>query len=404
MFQSLRLLTAGESHGPQITAILDGLPSGIEVDPERVAANMRRRQVGYGRGNRMKIENDAVEFRSGVRFGRTTGAPVTLVVPNRDHENWTAILSAFGDPPAQRARRVTRPRPGHADLVGMMKYEHDDARDVLERASARETVARVAAGEVARALLDAIGVDVFSHVVSIGDVDADPFDGDASALRQRVEANDLRCAGGYDRMKAAIDAAGADGDTLGGVFEVVAAGLPVGLGTSMAPDRKLDARLAFALLSVPAVKGCEFGPAFANARRRGSEVHDEIVPEGDVSPGRASNRAGGLEGGMTTGEALRCRGAMKPISTLKRALASVDMDSGEVSKAAFERSDVCAVPAAGVIGEAVVMLVLADAVLTTFAQDTVTALVESVAERRRTHAARWESARGKGSGGAEDDA
>lgn len=402
MLQNLRLLTAGESHGPQITAILDGLPAGIELDPERIAANMRRRQLGYGRGNRMKIENDAVEVRSGVRFGRTTGAPVTLVIPNRDHENWSAILAAFGDPPAERARRVTRPRPGHADLVGMLKYEHDDARDVLERASARETVARVAAGEVARALLAGLGIDVFSHVVSIGDVDADPFDGKAADLRALVEENDLRCVGAYDRMKEAIDAAGADGDTLGGVFEVVASGLPVGLGTSMAPDRKLDARLAFALLSVPAVKGCEFGPAFANARRRGSAVHDEIVPEGEMSPGRASNRAGGLEGGMTTGEMLRCRGAMKPISTLKRALASVDMESGAVSKAAFERSDVCAVPAAGVIGEAVVMLVLADAVLTTFAADTMTALRASLEERRRTHAARWRATRSTADDGTGD--
>lgn len=399
MLHHLRLLTAGESHGPQITAILDGLPAGIELDPARIAAGMRRRQLGYGRGNRMKIENDAVEVRSGVRFGRTTGAPVTLVVPNRDHENWTEILAAFGDPPAERARRVTRPRPGHADLVGMMKYEHDDARDILERASARETVARVAAGEVARALLGALGIEVFSHVVSIGDVDATPADVGASGFRERVEANELRCAGGFEEMKAAIDAAGADGDTLGGVFEVVATGLPVGLGTSMAPDRKLDAQLAFALLSVPAVKGCEIGPAFANARARGSAVHDEIVPEGDTSPGRATNRAGGLEGGMTTGEPLCCRGAMKPISTLKRALASVDMDTGAVSKAAFERSDICAVPAAGVIGEAVVMLVLADAMLTTFAADTLTALTASLEERRQAHRDRWARIR---DGGASD--
>ena len=389
MLQHLRLLTAGESHGPQITAILDGMPAGIELDAERIAANMRRRQIGHGRGNRMKIETDAVELRSGVRFGRTTGAPITLVVPNRDHENWAHVLAAFGDPPADRQRRLTRPRPGHADLVGMLKYEHDDARDVLERASARETVARVAAGEVARALLEAIGVDVFSHVVRIGDVAADVGGLDPVTIRTRAEANDLRTADAYEAMKSAIDAAGADGDTLGGVFEVVATGMPVGVGTSMAPDRKLDASLAFALLSVPAVKGCEIGPAFENAARRGSEVHDEIVPRGDDPPGRSGNRAGGLEGGMTTGEPLLCRGAMKPISTLKRALSSVDMDTGQVSKAAFERSDVCAVPAAGVIGEAVVMLTLVDALLRTYASDTVAALRASVEERRAAQRERW---------------
>ncbi|HKK72396.1 MAG TPA: chorismate synthase [Candidatus Krumholzibacteria bacterium] len=393
MLHHLRLLTAGESHGPQITAIVDGLPAGVELDAERIAAGMRRRQVGYGRGNRMKIENDAVEVRSGVRFGRTTGAPITLVVPNRDHENWAHVLAAFGDPPSERQRRVTRPRPGHADLVGMLKYEHDDARDVLERASARETAARVAAGELARALLSELGIEAFSHVVSIGDVEASTGDLSPEQIRDRAETNDLRCVGSYDEMRAAIDAAGGAGDTLGGVFEVVVTGMPVGLGTSMAPDRKLDAQLAFALMSVPAVKGCEIGPAFENATRRGSDVHDEIVPRGDELPGRSSNRAGGLEGGMTTGEPLLCRGAMKPISTLKRALASVDMETGAVKKAAFERSDVCAVPAAGVIGEAVVMLTLADALLRTFAADTVGALRASLEERRTSYRERWSRTR-----------
>ena len=393
MSNHLRLLTAGESHGPQITAILDGLPSGVELDAERIAANMRRRQVGYGRGNRMKIESDEIEIRSGVRFGRTTGAPVTIVVPNRDHENWAHVLAVFGDPPSERQRRVTRPRPGHADLVGMLKYEHDDARDVLERASARETVARVAAGELARALLGELGIETFSHVVSIGDVRAEVGDLAPDEIRTRAESNDLRCVDSYDAMRAAIDAAGAEGDTLGGVFEVVVTGMPVGVGSSMAPDRKLDARLAFALLSVPAVKGCEIGPAFENATRRGSAVHDEIFPRGDELPGRSSNRAGGLEGGMTTGEPLLCRGAMKPISTLKRALASVDMDTGAVKKAAFERSDVCAVPAAGVIGEAVVMLAVTDALLGAFAADTVGALRASIEERRASYRERWNRTR-----------
>ncbi|MHC4247413.1 MAG: chorismate synthase, partial [Planctomycetota bacterium] len=278
MLRHIRLMTAGESHGPQVTAILDSMPAGIELDAERIAAGMRRRQLGFGRGNRMKIENDQVEFRSGVRFGRSTGAPITLVIPNRDHENWTETLAAFGDAPEDRGRRLTRPRPGHADLVGMLKYEHDDARDILERASARETVARVAAGEVARAMLDAVGVEVFSHVISIGDQSADTSGFDPSTWRQTAEQNDLRCVEGYERMRAAIEAAANDGDTLGGVFEVIASGLPLGLGSSMSPDTKLDAQLAFALMSIPAVKGCEIGPAFENAFQRGSAVHDEIIP------------------------------------------------------------------------------------------------------------------------------
>lgn len=383
MLRILRLLTAGESHGPQITAILDGVPAGVEIDPGLVAANMARRQRGFGRGNRMKIETDAVEIKSGVRFGRTTGAPLTLVIPNRDHESWTEVMRAFGPPPVDRARRLTRPRPGHADLVGMIKYEHDDARDVLERASARETAARVAAGEVARALLRALGIEVFSHVLSVGAARADLRGVDVKDIARLAEANDLRCAEGYERMRAEVERAAAAGDTVGGVVEVIVTGLPVGLGTSMAPDRKLDARLAFALLSVPAVKGCEFGPAFENARLLGSEVHDEFVPVPGALPRRTTNRAGGLEGGMTTGEPLVCRAAMKPISTLKKALASVDMDTGEESRAAFERSDVCAVPACGVIAEAVVMLVLADALLETGGGDTVRVLQRNLAQRHR---------------------
>lgn len=381
MPQHLRLLTAGESHGPQLTAILDGLPSGLPLDPERIAANLARRQVGFGRGGRMRIERDAVRFVGGVRFGETTGAPVAMVVDNADHANWVEILAAFGEPPTEGGRRVTRPRPGHADLVGMLKYDREDARDILERASARETAVRVAAGEVARALLAGLGVDVFSHVSSIGEASAD-LDGIAvDEWSRRAESNDLRCVEGYERMRAEVEGAGGEGDTVGGIFEVVATGLPVGLGSSMAHDRKLDTRLAAAMLSVPAVKGCEIGSAFDNARRRGSAVHDEILPGAEGMPRRATNRAGGLEGGMTTGEALLVRGAMKPISTLKRALSSIDMESGRESKAAFERSDVCAVPAAGVIGEAVVMLELADAVLVSFESDSYARVVESVRRR-----------------------
>ena len=389
----LRLLTAGESHGPQLTAILDGVPAGLRLDPERIAAAMARRQLGFGRGNRQQIERDGVRFVGGVRFGETTGAPIAMIVDNRDHVHWTETLAAFGPPPVDRARRVDRPRPGHADLVGMLKYEREDARDILERASARESAARVAAGEVARALLEGIGVRIFSHVLSIGAAKVELGDLGPDEIHARAEANDLRCAEGYERLRAEIEEAGKEGDTVGGVFEVVATGVPVGLGTSMAPDRKLDARLAAALLSIPAVKGCEVGPAFANASRRGSEVHDEYLPvEGDL-PHRETNRAGGLEGGMTTGEPLLLRGAMKPISTLKRALRSVDMRTGGESRAAFERSDICAVPAAGVIGEAVVALVLADAVLESFESDSYDRLRASVLDRREAMRRRMRSLR-----------
>jgi chorismate synthase len=389
----LRYLTAGESHGPQITAILDGLPSGVPVDEEALARGMARRQIGYGRGNRQRIERDVARILSGVRFGRTTGAPVTLVVENRDHANWTEVMRAFGPPPMERARRLTRPRPGHADLVGMLKYAHQDARDVLERASARESAARVAAGEVVRGLLREAGVQVYSHVLAVGGVEVDPEGLEYRGLRERVEANDLRCAERYEEMRSAVDAAGAAGDTVGGIFEVVIEGLPPGLGTSMAPDRKLDARLAAALLSIPAVKGCEVGPAFANAARRGSRVHDEILPAAEGPPRRASNRAGGLEGGMTTGEPLLLRGAMKPISTLKQALRSVDMETGRADSAGFERSDICAVPAAGVIAEAVAMLVITDALLESFCADTLERLTASLHRYREELRARMAAAR-----------
>ncbi|HKI83125.1 MAG TPA: chorismate synthase [Candidatus Krumholzibacteria bacterium] len=376
----LRLLTAGESHGPQLTVILDGLPAGIPVDPDALLRGMARRQVGFGRGNRQRIEKDMAECVAGIRFGRTTGAPIALVVKNRDHENWSEVLSPFGDPPRESPRRLTRPRPGHADLVGMLKYAHHDARDVLERASARETAARVAAGEVLRLFLGELGVSVHSHVIQIGEVKAELQGFASDKIFELAEANDLRTAGAYEAMRAAIEEAQAQGDTLGGIFEVVVEGLPPGLGSSMAPDRKLDARLAAAMLSIPAVKGMEIGPAFANSALLGSAVHDEIVPVAGKPPKRASNRAGGLEGGMTTGEALVLRGAMKPISTLKKALRSVDMERNLEQKAAFERSDVCAVPAAGVVGEAVVMFVLAEAFLESYAGDTL-ARVKSSLER-----------------------
>jgi chorismate synthase len=379
MFKVLRFLTAGESHGPALTAILDGIPAGVQLDPALIAANLARRQGGYGRGGRMKIERDEVEFLGGVRFGLTTGAPIALQVRNRDHANWGDALAPFADASAGEAKRLTRPRPGHADLVGMLKYGHHDARDVLERASARETAARVAAGEIVRALLATVGVDVYSHVLRVGVVEAQVEGLDDETIRRRAGSSELSCADSEDRMRAEIDSAREAGDTVGGVFEVVVTGLPVGLGSCMAPDRRLDARLAMALLSVPAVKGCEFGPAFRNAARRGSEVHDEVLEGGE----RASNRAGGLEGGMTTGEPLRIRGAMKPISTLRKSLRSIDMDTGAASPAGFERSDTCAVPAAGVVAEAAVALVVADALLESFGSDEIGGIRVAIERRAR---------------------
>ncbi len=384
---AIRFLTAGESHGPALTVIVEGLPADLGVSRDAIDRDLRRRMGGYGRGGRMKIERDAIEFLGGVRFGRTTGAPVSIQVRNRDHANWGDVLASFGDPSAGEGKRLTRPRPGHADLVGMLKYGHDDARDVLERASARETAARVAAGEVARALLGGIGVGVFSHVLSIGAVEADLEGLDAEQIRERAAASEVSSAASEAEMKSEIDAAAGDGDTVGGIFEVVVTGLPVGLGSCMAPDRRLDARLAMAILSVPAVKGCEFGPAFLNATRRGSDVHDEILSRGE----RASNRAGGLEGGMTTGEPLRVRGAMKPISTLRTRLRSIDMTTGENAEAGFERSDTCAVPAAGVVAEAATALVLADAVLESFGADDMSAIREAVDRRAGEVARRLES-------------
>ncbi|RKZ16377.1 chorismate synthase [bacterium] len=374
MFKVLRFLSAGESHGPALTAILDGLPAGLQLDEQRIAAQLMRRQGGYGRGGRMKIEHDEVEFLGGVRFGRTTGAPVSLLLRNRDHENWGQALAAFGAAEAGEERRLSRPRPGHADLTGMLKYGHQDARDILERASARETAVRVAAGEVARALLAAVGGAVFSHVIQVGAAQASLEGLDDATVESRAADSPLHCADNEAAMIAEVDAARADGDTVGGVFEVVVTGLPVGLGSCMAPDRRLDARLAMAVLSVPAVKGCEFGPAFANAGLRGSQVHDEIQAGGQ----RVANRAGGLEGGMSTGQALRVRGAMKPISTLRRALGSIDMDTGKAAPAGFERSDSCALPAAGVVAEAAVSLVLADALLESFGADRMDAIVDRV--------------------------
>ena len=375
----LRWLTAGESHGPALVAICEGLPAGVEVTTAGIAAALARRRAGYGRGARMKFEQDAVEITGGVRHGVTLGGPVAIRVGNTEWPKWETVMSADPVSPetlAGQARNapLTRPRPGHADLAGMQKYGHRDARPVLERASARETAARVAIGELARQYLrQALGSEVISHVVAIGPVRAacglvpGPQDG------PRIDADPVRCldAQASAAMQAEIDAARKDGDTLGGVVEVVAHGLPPGLGSHVHWDRRLDARLAAALMSIQAIKGVEVGDGFTTATRRGSQAHDEIEPAaGGVR--RRSNRAGGIEGGMTTGEVLRVRAAMKPISTVPRALDTVDVSTGEPAKAISQRSDVTAVPAAGVVAEAMVALVLGDAASEKFGGDSVT--------------------------------
>jgi chorismate synthase len=371
--------TAGESHGRGLTALLEGIPAGLELIMERdVDPELRRRQGGYGRGRRMQIESDSVELLSGVRLGETLGSPISMVIWNRDWENWTTAMSALppepgGNPKALRSLYL--PRPGHADLVGLFKYDRRDTRDVLERASARETAARVACGAVCKRFLAEFGIRVGSHVVSIGEVEAELPEVLPDDLNAAVDASPLRTldARAEARMIESIDAAKEAGDTLGGIFEVVATGVPVGLGSYVSYDAKLDGRLAGAMMSIQAVKGVEVGMGFEGARRPGSAVHDAIVPdEGRARGGgigRGTNRAGGLEGGVTTGAPLVVRGAMKPISTLRKRLPSVDMRDGSVADAAVERSDVCAVPAAAVVGEAMMALVLADAFLEKFGGD-----------------------------------
>src|ERR1019366_544599 len=374
----LRWLTAGESHGRALVAICEGMPAGVEITTDDITAALARRRAGYGRGARMKFEEDLAEITGGVRHGRTLGGPVAIRVANTEWPKWETVMSADPVPPedlADVARNapLTRPRPGHADLAGMQKYGYDDARPVLERASARETAARVALGELARQYLrQSFGIEVVSHVVSLGAVCATegvlpgPQDG------PRVDADPVRCldVAASAAMREEIDAARKDGDTLGGVVEVVGYGLPPGPGSHVHWDRRLDGRLAAALMSIQAIKGVEVGDGFTTARRRGSQAHDEIEPGADGIR-RTTNRAGGIEGGMSTGEVLRVRAAMKPISTVPRALATVDVRTGEPAKAINQRSDVTAVPAAGVVAEAMVALVLADAAAEKFGGDSV---------------------------------
>ncbi len=365
----LRYLTAGESHGPGLTIIIEGLPAGLPLTEEYIARDLKRRQGGYGRGRRQQIEQDWAKIRSGVRHGRTLGSPIALLIENKDWVNWQDVMAL--EEPETPIEQVTRLRPGHADLPGVIKYGFDDVRNVLERASARETAARVAMGTVCRRFLEEFGVNIHSHTIAIDGVEAQ-LDGDPDW--ETVEASPVRCADGdaAERMVAAIDEARNAGDSLGGIIEVRAANVPIGLGSHVHWDRKIDGRLAQAIMSLNAVKGVEIGIGFTGARQRGSQVHDVILPIdrwGERPWRRATNRLGGTEGGMTNGEDLVVRAALKPIATLPRSLPSADLRTGEEIPAHYERSDVCVVPAAGVIGEALVATVLAEACLEKFGGD-----------------------------------
>jgi chorismate synthase len=368
-----RFLTAGESHGEALTAVIDGVPAGLGLTEEHLNEDLARRQRGYGRGGRMKIEQDRAHISSGVRFGVTLGSPITLTIQNRDWENWKQTMAVGEAPAGASPKSVTRPRPGHADLAGAMKYGHHDIRNVLERSSARETTARVAVAGVAKRLVGEFGISILSHVTEIGGVRIGPLDVSWDEVRSRAEASEVRCADPIAEvaMVEAIDRAKEAGDTLGGVFEVVALGCPVGLGSYVQWDRKLDGLLARAFCSIHAIKGAEIGMGFEAARRPGSQVHDEILFDTDSGFHRRSNSAGGLEGGVTNGQPVVVRAAMKPISTLRKPLRSVDMATKETVEAVVERSDVCAVPAAGVVGEAMMALVLVEAFLEKFAGDSI---------------------------------
>lgn len=381
----MRWLTAGESHGPALTAIIDGLPAGIEVQTSDIEAALARRRLGFGRGARMKFEQDAVTVTGGIRHGSTQGGPVAITVANSEWPKWQDVMSV--DPvPAEdlesiaRNAPLTRPRPGHADLAGMQKYSHSDARPILERASARETAARVALGEVAKKFLSqAAGITVLSHVVSVGSVSTDTDEIPTYSDLEAIDQDPVRCfsATASAAMQAEITAAQSDGDTLGGVVEVVAHGVPVGLGSHVHWDRRLDGKLAAALMGIQAIKGVEVGDGFETSRRRGSVAHDEIyLEDGEVL--RQTSRSGGTEGGISTGEPIRVRAAMKPISTVPRALSTIDVTTGEPATAISQRSDACAVPAAGVVAEAMVALVLAEALLDKFGGDHITETARNI--------------------------
>jgi chorismate synthase len=401
----LRFLTAGESHGPALTIIVEGVPAGLPLTADVIAVDLARRQLGYGRGRRMAIEKDRAELLSGVRRGETLGSPIAMMIRNRDWTNWQHTMSLEADPPddAGGARRapVTRPRPGHADLAGGLKYDRTDLRDVLERASARETASRVAAGAIARQLLSHFGIDVVSHVFEIGSARIeDPLQVTYARARAMASDDELRCVDAQvaSAMRQQIDLAREAGDTVGGTFEVIAHGVPPGLGSHVHWDRKLDGRLAQALMSIHAIKAVGIGRGVDAGHLPGSQVHDEILPaDGHPSgtvPGvrRPTNRAGGLEGGVTNGEDLRVTAVMKPISTLMKPLRSIDLETLQDAAAAIERSDVCAVPAAAVVGEAMVCLVLAAALMEKLGGDSIREQDDAMARLRAQVAARFQPA------------
>lgn len=376
-------ITAGESHGPVLTAIVSGVPAGLSISEKGINADLARRQSGYGRGGRQAIEKDTVSVTSGVRFGQTIGSPVTLSVVNRDWANWTERMSVFGEPPQDLVREVT-PRPGHADLLGVLKNDMDDCRNILERSSARETTMRVAAAGIAREFLAELGVEIYSYVVSIGDAvmeEDDPMGAATTYTPLDIEMSEVRCpsAEASERMMAAIDEAKAAEDTLGGVFRVVVTGLLPAVGGYETPTDRLTSKLGGALFSIPAIKGVEFGIGFETTRRPGSQVHDEIILDEAEGFVRGSNNAGGLEGGMTTGMPLVVTVGMKPIATLTTPLNTVNLDTLEVAEALKERSDTCAVPAAAVVAESEVALVLADAYLKKFGCDNMTDIKQNIA-------------------------
>lgn len=373
----IRFITAGESHGPALVTVVENLPAGIPITEDFVNQQLQRRQEGYGRGDRMKIEKDQVTFQSGIRAGITLGSPVAMLIENRDWANWSEIM-APGPEACTDVKVVTRPRPGHADLTGAMKYGHQDIRNVLERASARETAARVAAGSLARRLLEELGVSILGAVVRIGSVEAEIPDRPLSDLIATIQQSSLGCAlpSAEEAMKNEIDQAKKEGDSLGGVFEIRVYGLPPGIGSYSSWDKKLDGRLAGALMSLQAIKGVEVGLGFQAAQRPGSLVHDEIFYQQGTGYYRETNRAGGIEGGMTNGNPVVVRAAMKPIPTLYKPLRSVDIKTKESFEASIERSDACAVPAARVVGEAIVAWEIARACLEKFGGDTLSEIKE----------------------------
>ncbi|MDA1475320.1 chorismate synthase [Bacillus changyiensis] len=384
----MRYLTAGESHGPQLTAIIEGVPAGLQITKEDINHELLRRQKGYGRGRRMQIEKDQVEITSGVRHGRSLGSPIALVVENKDWAHWTKIMGSepiSEEEEQEMKRQISRPRPGHADLNGAIKYGHRDMRNVLERSSARETTVRVAAGAVAKKILSELGIQVAGHVLEIGGIKAEHTNYTSiEDLKKVTEDSPVRCVDSKagKEMMAAIDKAKENGDSIGGVVEVIVEGVPVGLGSYVHYDRKLDSKLAAAILSINAFKGVEFGIGFEAARKNGSEVHDEIIWDDEKGYTRSTNRLGGLEGGMTTGMPIVVRGVMKPIPTLYKPLKSVDIETKEPFNASIERSDSCAVPAASVVAEAVVAWEIASAIVDQFGVDQMERIAENVEKMR----------------------